>query len=199
MKASTTPWHRRVKRLGLAVGGWIVLMTLAGFVGLHDFHFSRTDMRWNPQTQTVQTTLRVFTDDLELALRNHYGLGEEVKIWLGDDEEWSAVDEAIATWLDANLTLQLGDSTLAWTWVGKEIELDVSYLYLESAPVPGRGATWRVTNRAFFHEFADQVNEVYLQGIDTTGLAAEKREMLNWELPTLVWESVNPEADATDD
>ena len=94
---------------------------------------------------------------------------------------------------------QLDDSTLAWTWVGKEIELDVSYLYLESAPVPGRGATWRVTNRAFFHEFADQVNEVYLQGIDTTGLAAEKREMLNWELPTLVWESVNPEADATDD
>ena len=57
-----------------------------------------------------------------------------MKIWLGDDEEWSAVDEAIAAWLDANLTLQLGDSTLAWTWVGKEIELDVSYLYLESAP-----------------------------------------------------------------
>ena len=34
----------------------------------HDFHFSRTDMRWNPSSQTVQTTVRVFTDDLELAL-----------------------------------------------------------------------------------------------------------------------------------
>lgn len=199
MKASTTPWHRRVKRLGLAVGAWIVLMTLAGFVDLHDFHFSRTDMRWNPQTQTVQTTLRVFTDDLELALRNHHDLGEEVKIWLGDDEEWPSADEAIAAWLDPNLTLQLGDSTLVWTWVGKEIELDVSYLYLESPPVSGRGATWRVTNRLFFHEFADQVNEVYLQGIDTTGRAAEKREMLNWELPTMVWESVSLETDATDD
>lgn len=179
--------------------GCLVLMTLAGFAKLHDFHFSRTDMRWNPQTQTVQTTLRVFTDDLELALRNHDDLGEEVKIWLGDDEEWPSADDAIAAWLDANLTLQLGDSILAWTWVGKEIELDVSYLYLESSPVSGRGATWRVTNRLFFREFADQVNEVYLRGIDTTGLAAEKREMLNWELPTLVWESVNPEADATDD
>ena len=179
--------------------GCLVLMTLAGFAKLHDFHFSRPDMRWNPQTQTVQTTLRVFTDDLELALRNHDDLGEEVKIWLGDDEEWPSADEAIAAWLDANLTLQLGDSILAWTWVGKEIELDVSYLYLESAPVPGRGATWRVTNRVFFHEFADQVNEVYIQGIDKAGLGAEKREMLNWELPTLVWESVNPEADATDD
>ena len=92
-------------------------MTLAGFVDLHDFHFSRTDMRWNPQTQTVQTTLRVFTDDLELALRNHHDLGEEVKIWLGDDEEWPSADEAIAAWLDPNLTLQLGDSTLVWTWV----------------------------------------------------------------------------------
>jgi hypothetical protein len=56
-----------------------------------------------------------------------------------------------------------------------------------------------VTNRLFFHEFADQVNEVYLQGIDNTDVAAEKREMLNWELPSLVWESVNPETDATDD
>jgi len=177
----------------------MALMTLAAFADLHDFHFSRTDMRWNPETRTVQTTLRVFTDDLELALRNHYGLGGEVKIWLGDDEEWSEVDGAIETWLDANVTLQLADSTLAWTWVGKEIELDVSYLYLESEPVPGRGATWRVTNRIFFHEFSDQVNEVYLQGMDSLGMVAEKREMLNWELPSVVWESVNPETDATDD
>lgn len=199
MKAFTTPWHRRVKRLVVVTGAWLALVTALGFVDLHDFHFSRTDMRWNPQTQTVQATLRVFTDDLELALRNHHGLGEEVKIWLGDDKEWPSADEAISAWLDANLNLSLADSTLAWTWVGKEIELDVSYLYLESYPVPGRGATWRVTNRLFFHEFADQVNEVYLQGINKTGLAAEKREMLNWELPTMVWESVDLETDATDD
>ena len=116
----------------------------------------------------------------------------------GRPKNGRSADEAIAAWLDANLTLQLGRLHPAWTWVGKEIELDVSYLYLESAPVPGRGATWRVTNRLFFHEFADQVNEVYLQGMNKTGLV-EKREMLNWELPTMVWEGVNPETDATDD
>ena len=176
-----------------------VLVICVAFAPLHDFHFSRTDFRWNPETRTVQTTLRVFTDDLEDALRNHHELGSETKIWLGDTQEWAGADTSIVGWLNSNLTLSLGDTALTWTWVGKEIELDVSYLYLESVPIPGRGATWHVTNRVFFHEFADQVNEVYLQGIDMTGRAAEKREMLNWELPTLVWESVNPEADATDD
>ena len=158
-------------------------------MGMHDFHFSRTDMHWNPKSNSVQTTLRVFTDDLERALRNHHGLGDDVLIWLGDPQEWPGADNAIAEWLDANLTLRLADSAMTWTWVGKEVELDVSHLYLESPTVRGQGATWTVTNRMFFNEFADQVNEVYIKGMSTDGTPAERREMLNWELPTFVWES----------
>ena len=158
-------------------------------MGMHDFHFSRTDMHWNPESNTVQTTLRVFTDDLERAIRNHHGLGDDVHIWLGDPQEWPGADNAIAEWLDANLTLRLADSAMTWTWVGKEVELDVSHLYLESPTVRGQGATWTVTNRMFFNEFADQVNEVYIKGMSTDGTPAERREMLNWELPTFVWES----------
>ena len=120
----------------------------------HDFHFSRTDMRWNPSSQTVQTTVRVFTDDLELALRNHHRLGEDVKIWLGDDREWTGADDALFAWLSHHLDLQLGDSTVHWTWVGKEVELDVSYLYLESSPAPASERAWTVTNTLFFQSLA---------------------------------------------
>ena len=181
---------------------WLVLcglLTLLSAAPNHDFHFSRTDVHWNQETLTLQATARVFTDDLEVAIRHHAGLDDTHPIWLGDDHEWTSADQTIAAWLEQHITFHVDDTPVEMAWVGKEIELDVSYLYLESPPVSGRGATWRVTNRLFFHEFADQVNEVYLQGIDTTGRAAEKREMLNWELPTMVWESVSLETDATDD
>ena len=170
--------------------GWLaILIMCTAFVPLHDFHFSRADVRWNPETQTVQATLRVFTDDLENALRNHHELGRETKIWLGDSQEWAGADSCIVGWLDSNLTLSLNDTAMTWTWVGKEVELDISYLYLESAPIQGRGATWHITNRVFFHEFSDQVNEVHIHGMTANGETVDRREMLNWELPTLVWES----------
>mgnify|MGYP004182623689 FL=1 len=170
--------------------GWLgILVMCAAFAPLHDFHFSRTDFRWNPETRTVQTTLRVFTDDLEEALRNHHELGSETKIWLGDAQEWAGADSSIVAWLNSNLTLSLGGTALTWTWVGKEVELDISYLYLESAPIQGQGATWHISNRVFFNEFYDQVNEVHIHGVTADGESVDRREMLNWELPMLVWES----------
>jgi len=165
----------------------------------HDFHFSRTDMRWNPSSQTVQTTVRVFTDDLELALRNHHGLGEDVKIWLGDDREWTGADDALFAWLSHHLDLQLGDSTLQWTWVGKEVELDVSYLYLESSPAPASERAWTVTNTLFFQEFGDQVNEVHLHSVGPEGTPLEKRDMLNWEWSSFVWDPQRPQEDPDHD
>ena len=36
---------------------------------VHDFHFSRTKAHYNSETQTLQMSMNVFTDDLELAVR----------------------------------------------------------------------------------------------------------------------------------
>lgn len=142
-------------------------------------------MRWSPETQTVQTTIRVFTDDLELALRNHHRLDEGMKIWLGDVQEWPSADTAILGWVSDLLTLDVNNKILSWQWVGKEVELDVTYLYVESQPT--QSTHWQVTNRLFFQEFEDQVNEVYLRSRDSLGQAMERREMLNWDSPTLSW------------
>lgn len=167
--------------------------------GVHDFHFSRTDVRWNPDTQTVQTTVRVFTDDLELALRNHHGLSEDVKIWLGDKSEWAQADSAIHTWLQAHLTVALDESTVHWTWVGKEVELDITYLYLESQPLVHRSGRWRASNSLLYAEFNDQVNEIHLHDIGADGVEVERREMLNAEWPSFNWDSTSPADDREED
>ena len=107
--------------MGLVCG----VVALVAARPLHDFHFSRTDVHWNRETQTLQATARVFTDDLELAIRHHAELGEDHPIWLGDDQEWNGADSAIATWLDRSLILHVDDALVELTWVGKEVELDV--------------------------------------------------------------------------
>jgi hypothetical protein len=199
MKASTTPSPRRVKRWGLILGTSMALMTLAGFADLHDFHFSRTDARWNPDSQTVQTTVRVFTDDLELALRNHHELSEDVKIWLGDENEWALADSAIHAWLQAHLTVALDQSHVRWSWVGKEVELDVSYLYVESQPLPHHSGKWRTANTLLFSEFEDQVNEVHLHDVGTNRVEVERREMLNADWPSFEWDSAAPAPSSDED
>ena len=74
------------------------------------------------------------------------------------------------------------------TWVGKEVELDVSYLYLESRSMPLKGTEpWHAKNTMFFTEFDDQVNEVHLHAFDSLGRAKGKREMLTRDMPSFLW------------
>ena len=141
-----------------------------------------------PGSDAAAAAVAPDADDLELALRNHHRLDKGMKIWLGDGQEWPSVDTAILGWVSDLLTLDVNDKVLSWQWVGKEVELDVTYLYVESQPT--QSTHWQVTNRLFFREFQDQVNEVYLQSRDSLGQAMERREMLNWDAPTLSWKPV---------
>lgn len=171
--------------IGLCCG---VLALLAAAPG-HKFHFSRTDLHWNPETSTCQATARVFTDDLELAIRHHAGLGATHAIWLGDDKEWKGADSAIAGWLRQHFNLRVDSTPVALTWVGKEVELDVSYLYLESQPLNLKGGeAWHAKNTMLFAEFDDQVNEVHLHAFDSLGIEKEKREMLTRDMPAFAWD-----------
>ena len=170
--------------IGLCCG----LLALLAATPAHDFHFSRTDVHWNPETSTFQATVRVFTDDLELAIRRHADLRDTHAIWLGDDQEWQGADSAIAGWLRQHFNLRVDGTPVALTWVGKEVELDVSYLYLESQPLNLTGVEpWHAKNTMLFGEFDDQVNEVHLHAFDSLGMGQEKREMLSRDMPAFTW------------
>ena len=153
----------------------------------HDFHFSRTDVRWNPESQTLQTTVRVFTDDLELAMKNHDELEEDFVLWLGEEREWVESDATLLDWSRAHLQVWVDSVPVTWQWVGKEIELDVAYLYLESQPLDSGPLLWQVRHSGMFKEYADQVNEVQLQGTTLSGSPCDRREMLSFREPELVW------------
>ena len=78
----------------------------------------------------MQTTIRVFTDDLELAMKNHGELEEGFVLWLGEEREWAESDATLLDWSRAHLQVSVDSVPVTWEWVGKEVELDVSYLSL---------------------------------------------------------------------
>lgn len=147
----------------------IALILVALFLGLHptaatnaagnhDFHYSRFALEWNASTETWQGILRVFTDDLENVLNQ---VADTDTAWrLGDEREAAEADEHIAAYTSSHWSmLDENGERLKWTFVGKEVDFDITYIYLESAPVRVE-AVRKVESHGFAELFDDQVNEI---------------------------------------
>lgn len=126
----------------------------------HDFHYSRFALEWNATTNTWQGILRVFTDDLENVLSR---VTDSETAWrLGDAREAEDANDQIAAYACSRWTL-LGASgePMTWSFIGKEVDFDITYIYLESPPTTIQ-AVQHIESHGFSELFADQVNEISL-------------------------------------
>lgn len=130
----------------------------------HDFHYSRFGLEWNASTGTWQGILRVFTDDLEAALTLDAGSDT---IWrLGDEREHESANQAIASYASSRWSMiDSHGSKLSWQFIGKEVDYDITFIYLESPPVELH-AVQAVESFGFCEMFEDQVNEITLKSGD---------------------------------
>lgn len=151
---------------------WISGLWMA-FTGNHDFHYSRTDLRWNPTTETWQVELRVFSDDFEAAL----GLltADETPLRLGDVRERGDVETLAARWASENCKLRANNMNFPLIYLGKEVDYDITYLFLETAP-QSAPETLTLEWTAFFDLFEDQINEVALDALGMNFRALFSRE-----------------------
>jgi hypothetical protein len=139
---------------------WWGLVMLAPQV--HDFHYSRADWQWNGKTQTFEVTIRVFTDDWEAALATEAGPGNAGPMRLGDARENPKVPEWARVHLDKNVRLMASGKPVPLEYLGMEVEYDITYLYLESVPVPWPQPL-AISQTLFFDLFSDQTNEVHVK------------------------------------
>lgn len=161
--------------------------TYGNRTGEHDFHFSRLALDWNPETNTWQCILRVFTDDLERGLSE--ADGSEQNWRLGDRREHKRSDSAIENYFANHWIGEWGPSPsigIQWIYVGKEVDFDLTYIYIETntleSPLP-----IKITSNGFFELFEDQVNEI------TFNVEGEsKREWLSAESPAVQITSMTP-------
>ena len=124
---------------------------------LHDFHSSVTQIDHNIKAQTLEITVRLFTDDLIVSLEQ----SGAPKMELGTANEPPEANEHLAKYLRQHLHLTVNGNPTAFKYLGKEAQLDATWCYLEVADI-AVVQKLEVTNTLMLSVFEDQTNMVNL-------------------------------------
>ena len=137
----------------------LAMLLLASFSWYHEFYVSLTEIRYNPESERIEVSLRIFPDDMDRALMEHY----DIPSALLTKHEHPAADSLLEIYLQELFRIELDGSPLPLLYLGKEAESDVMWCYLESDTVK-KPEEILVNNAILTELFEDQVNiiQVYV-------------------------------------
>jgi hypothetical protein len=143
----------------------ISLIALPGIIApseapVHKFYLSKCLIEYKPEKKSVQVTLHLFLDDLELALERK-GAKD---LFLCTTKEAARADSLVARYLAQNLQLITEKEKLHLSFLGKEMADDFAgaWCYLEALNVdPPRQL--QVKNKLLTEVFEEQQNIVNIR------------------------------------
>lgn len=119
----------------------------------HKYYTSLAELNYNAETKSVEVSMRVFADDLELALTRR----NKRAVYLDKTKDASAL---VLIYLKDVFELKNGKGEVkALRWIGMETKADVVWLYFE-IPMPEGLEGTALRHRLLFDLFEDQVNLV---------------------------------------
>ena len=119
----------------------------------HPFHATITSFDCKQNNKSIEVTMKLFTNDLENALR---GIGNpDMKI--DSPNSRYNIDSLIFVYINNNLSLSTDSKKRQFSWVGKEIENDIMFCYLEIIDI-NNFSSIRIENKLFLSIFDDQLN-----------------------------------------
>jgi hypothetical protein len=119
----------------------------------HPFHATITSFDCKQNNKSIEVTMKIFTNDLEAALREdkHPDLNIDSPKYIYD------VDSLIFGYINKHLSFFAESKKRKLTWVGKEIENDITWCYLEIVDIDNFSSI-RIENKLFLSIFDDQLN-----------------------------------------
>lgn len=138
----------------------VIVSYLSLGMGMHPFHASITQLRHNSDSKLLEITVRLFTDDLGMAI------GEEILIGKELTKEQSKL---IRDYVGANLRIKDLDKNkvLSLSDLGQETEFDITFIYFEIKDFK-LSDSYEISQTALFDQFEDQANIVnFLVGKET--------------------------------
>ena len=142
----------------------LLLLVSAQVLSAHKFYVSLTQINYNSKTKSIEVTLKLFTDDLELSTTNFSK--KTVKIINAEDS-----DVEIANYIKDKFSISINNKVQVLNYLGKEMENDVSWCYLEIKNVTDIQSI-KINNRIFTEQFPDQKNLIHLNvnGVEESAL-----------------------------
>lgn len=143
----------------------LILVSLAGLSSAtHKFYVSITQIDINVQSNKMEISARIFSDDLEASILAETGQ----KLRLGSGREHPKADSLLFDYLAACLNLKQDGKSVELNFIGQEVEADVTWVYLETTTAISMTQSLTIRNVILQERFPDQKNIVNLRvGKDT--------------------------------
>lgn len=138
----------------------VVIITILSLLNnkvseVHDFHASLTEISENSKTNTLEISIRLFSDDFETELM---AVNQIKKILVDAEDE--ASQEIISKYIRKNFAFISKNNEVSFPkYLGKEIQKDAIWIYLEMNIPPDLSELYIYNNLLNF-SFDDQSNMV---------------------------------------
>lgn len=162
---------------------WIAILLLAispAFLSLsdkpavHEVYVSMAQVEHNPQANTLEVALKLFTDDTDRALGRYF----RENLRLGEPDEHPQSDSLLTIYLQEKLVFTCNGKPLNLRFYGKEVTVEETWCYFDFPLDCGTDQNLKIENRIFTEVFADQVNLMKFSG----GNMEEQSLQLNKDL-----------------
>jgi len=152
---------------------YISIFLLSMLVKAHPFFISLTEIRYNPSSQKMEIAQKIFWDDLEVALGNHF----DEKVDFLNPTDKAKLDRQVKEYLLKNNQVTVNGKMLTLNFLGFEIEEDAAWFYIESS-TSELPKTVEVKNTILLEDFVGQQNivHVYAQSKSPRSLLLGKGE-----------------------
>ena len=145
----------------------LIVFVMLGGLGLngrsHPLHLSISELFYNSTEKSLEISVRLFTDDLELNLEAQ-GVPP---LKIGSPWEHKETDQYLEKYLQQHFAIKLNGSSVSLNFLGKEVEDDVTWVYLEGLELPAPQRV-QVLNTLLNAELPQQRNIVHVRRGKTT-------------------------------
>ncbi len=124
-------------------------------VKAHPFYISLCQINFNEEDDILEFAFKIFAEDLEQSFKDK---GME-PLFLGEAIENVNSDSLIVDYLNSKVTVKLNDTDTQFYYIGKELEDDAVWCYLEIKDVDNI-ETLTMSNKILLDTFRDQTNIV---------------------------------------
>jgi hypothetical protein len=128
----------------------------------HPIHLTKSSLEFNAEAKTLQISIHIFLDDLELALETK---GAASNLQLCTPKEHPKGEQYLISYLREQFHVQVDEMPMAFKFIGKEISEDflATWCYLEVEGVE-TFKSLKVTNKILMEIYDDQRNIVQVKG-----------------------------------
>jgi len=126
----------------------------------HEFHISKSQIKYSEETKALQISMHLFLDDLEAAM----GKQGAKNMFLCTDKEHQKAEKYLYRYLQQRFKLLVNEEVVSFDFIGKEQSEDLQavWCYLEVTEVNGL-TSLEVTNSLLMEVFDDQKNIIHIE------------------------------------